>query len=173
MAKKKNNNKKNEIQQFDLDNSIDTGFNANFKSVVATVLGVIIVFAVFYLLTLHMTAKGEKKDVAVASVGYEKILAGSLFKTGEKEYLVVFYNREDDTDITSALSTYNTKHDVDAFYVDLKDGLNKGVIGNELNTEINDPSELKVVNPTVLKIKDKNIIESATGKESVIEYLNK
>ena len=85
MAKKKNNKQKNQVEL----ESIDTSFKASFKGILGTIVGVLLVFGCFYLLTLHMTAKGERKVVGPASIGYEKILAGSIFDTGEKEYLVV------------------------------------------------------------------------------------
>ena len=120
-----------------------------------------------------MTAKGERKEIGPASIGYEKILAGSIFDTGEKDYLVVLYDREKETDITSAVSTYNTKHDVHVFYVDLADGLNKKVISDRMNTNVKDASDLEVKNPSLLKITNKKIVESVDGKNEIIDYLNK
>ena len=134
MAKKKNNKQKNQVE---LD-TLDTGFKASAKGVIGTIIGVLLVFGCFYLLTLHMTSKGERKQIGPASIGYEKILAGSIFDTGEKDYLVVFYDREKETDITNAVSIYNTKHDVHIFYVDLADGLNKKVISDRMNTNVKD-----------------------------------
>ena len=88
-------------------------------------------------------------------------------------YLVVLYDREKETDITSAVSTYNTKHDVHVFYVDLADGLNKKVISDRMNTNVKDASDLEVKNPSLLKITNKKIVESVDGKNEIIDYLNK
>lgn len=167
MAKKKNN------KQYNLDEHLDMGLTTSMKSVIFTILGVLLVFGCFYLLTLHMTAKGDKKEIGPASIGYEKILAGSIFDTGEKDYLVVLYDREKETDITSAVSTYNTKHDVHIFYVDLADGLNKKVISDRMNTNVKDAKDLEVKNPSLLKITNKKIVESVDGKNEIIDYLNK
>lgn len=173
MAKKSKSKtkKNNDIRK--IENDIDTGFSTSFKNIILTIVVVLAIFGLFYLLALYATSKGEKKEIGPASIGYEKILAGSIFDREEEEYIVVLYDREEETDITSAVSSYNTKHDVDCYYVDLADGLNKSVISDRMNTDVKDASDLEVKNPSLLKVRKGKIIESVDGKSDIIDYLGK
>ena len=165
--------RRNKRKHNNVEEVISPEFNTNIKSILITIVCVLLVLGLFYLLTLRMTAKGEKKEIMPASIGYEKITVGSVFDIDEKSYLVVLYDREDDSEITNAINTYNSKHKNDVYYVDLADGLNKKSVSNEPKTNVTKASELKVKNPTMLKITNKKIEEVFDSKDSITKYLMK
>ncbi len=165
--------RKNKRKRYNVEENTSVEFKASMKGTIITIIGVLIVLGLFYLLTLYITAKGEKKEIAPANISYEKITVGSILNRKDKSYLVVLYDRENDNEITAAISNYNGKHKVDAYYVDLADGLNKKYVSNKANTNISDISELRVKNPTMLKVSNKKIEEVFDSKESITKYLNK
>ena len=85
MAKKSKSKtkKNNDIRR--IENDIDTGFSTSFKNIILTIVVVLAIFGLFYLLALYATSKGEKKEIGPASIGYEKILAGSIFDREEEK----------------------------------------------------------------------------------------
>ena len=150
------------------------------------ILVVLIVFGLVYLLTVQITKKEEtKEEEETVTISYEKILAGSSFSMRDGEYIVVYYNmstKEDDSihedmnSIASEISTYLGNHsDAYLYRVDLGSSLNKSILtdSDEVNTNPNSASELKMKNPTLIKFNEKKVVEYIQGKDEIIDYLSK
>ena len=98
-------------------------------------------------------------------------MAGSTFNMNRDKYVVVFYNRDSDDDITNHISIYGSRDGNNIYYVNLKNGMNKYVLDDVGNKNATKASELKVTNPTLIKIEDKEITEYIEGKDNILEYL--
>ena len=185
MAKKKtkNNNKNKEIKQtkkeeqkikLDVKGSTDS---ESISKVIKYLIVVVIIFVGVYFLTDYITNHSSnsnyKKQVGEATIQNDKILAGSTFNRNDEEYYVLFYDVTGDSTYTDLYSTYKEKKDhLPIYYVDIKEGLNKKFIGEEVNEEPNDISELKVNGTTLIKINHKEVKEYITNEDEIKEKLS-
>ena len=108
MAKKKN--KTNYVEDFNKTFSI--------KNSIITILIVLGIFGGFYLLANYITNRGYKynRNNVEATISYEEIMAGSTFNMNRDKYVVVFYNRDSDDDITNHISIYGSRDGNNIYY---------------------------------------------------------
>lgn len=177
MQKKKNKKKLNYANTYDSGNEV--------SRIIKILVGIVLFLAIFYFLALLATGEikfGNKKTEKekVTEIQYEEILAGQTFTQKEEEYYVLYFNFTD-----SIGSTYLTYRDgyinqIDSlpmYMVDLEKGFNTRYVKNdeEESEEIkklpNSTDELKVVNPTLLKVKNHKVTERIEGKEEVKKFL--
>ena len=161
MARKKN--------YYDLDKAVSGG---SYKSVIMTIILVIVIVGLFYLFAVYITNKPQKINIPEESISYEQITAGSTFNRSDFEYIVLFYSRENNADITSKISNYKVKNNIEVYYVDLDDAINNSVISETSNKEATKASELKVTNPTLIRIKKGEIVDYVEGQNNVVNYIS-
>ena len=100
----------------------------------------------------------------------------------DEEYYVLYYDFSEK--IASTYVTYRDAYTqalkgIPMYMVDLENGFNTGYVLKEGEERVELPEEinqLKVLNPTILKIKDHKVIERTEGKEAVknlLKELNK
>ena len=143
-----------------------TSTELDYKRVIKIGVGVLIVLAVVYLVTA--IASGEikfnnKKEEEETTIQYEEILAGEVFNRKASEYYVLFCNSSDTyaSYYLSLINSYKYNSDSLPFYtVDIEKKINNEYVTNEL----------KIENPTILKIKDSKIVETISGQENVLNF---
>ena len=143
----------------------------------------IIVFCLFYLLTLYITKSNsdssstsntteEKEDDVIS---YTNILAGRSFSMEDGTYLVIYYDMSDDeiaSTYSSAVSSYRTKEGASSLYVvDMGNGLNKKYASEESNSNPSSASELAINGPTLIRFEDHHVVEYFEGEEAITSYL--
>lgn len=177
MAKsKKTLNKKNKERNIN-HNNIEISSSSNDASkIVKCVIIVIAIFAVMYLITLlilnNSSSDYTKRDIET-SIQYSEILAGTSFQKKDKEYLVLFYNSENDAKYLDDVSNYQAKDNhLPIYYVDLKNKMNSSVVSEESNKEAKNASDLKVKSPTLIKFVDNEISEYIDDKDEISKYLS-
>ena len=142
---------------------------ANFLKIIA---GVLVVFIVFYGITSLVTNK--KTAPVEANIQYDKILVGSILNRLESEYYVIV-EASDDEEVSNyevLISNYIKKENHLRFYkVDLSDPFNSNYIGAESVLDINNISEIRFNESTLLHIKDKKIVSYRQGND-IASYLN-
>lgn len=147
---------------------------------IGTIFGVLIVLVISYLLVGIFVTKTikfgkDKEEPTVATTDKSTILIGNTFNQKEDEYLVVIYdmNNNEDKIVETWLNYYEGKHtDVAVYKVDSKNKMNaKYIVDKDSNKEAKELADLKVIAPTVLRIKDKTISEYIEGESSVKEML--
>ena len=74
----------------------------SYKSIGVTIVVVLVILVLFYLLSVYIINRPDKVVISEATISYEQISAGSTFSMSDKKYLVVFYNRDNGGDITTA-----------------------------------------------------------------------
>lgn len=154
--------------------NIDSIDGNSYKNIIVTVIVVLVIAVLFYLLTVYITNKPDKVRIAEGSISYEQISAGSTFNMSDKKYLVIFYNRDNSGDITTAVSNYKSKDKaLPIYYVDYNDAINASVTSKDSsNPKATKASELKVKNPTLIEISNGSISQYIEGEEKVIDYLS-
>lgn len=168
MAQRKKKTK-NTNKYYDLENNLDTGVSIG--KIIATIIGVLVFFAAIYGLTVMVLNKGEKRpEVGEATISYEKILAGSSLKQNEDTYLVLFFSTTDD-ELYSAMVEYKGRGKGTIYFVDLEEGLNKYVISDNVKFNVKSAEDLRVKNPTLIKVNKGKIVENKVGKKNILGYL--
>ena len=181
--KTKKNNKNKEIKQtkkeeqkikLDVKGSADS---EQISKVIKYLIIVVIIFVGVYFLTDYITNHSSnsnyKKQVGEATIQSDKILAGSTFNKSDDEYYVLFYDVTGNSTYTDLYSTYKEKEDhLPIYYVDIKEGLNSKFIGEDVNEEPSDISELKVNGTTLIKISNKEVEEFITNEDEIKEKLS-
>ena len=154
--------------------NIDSIDGNSYKNIIVTVIVVLAIAVLFYLLTIYIINKPDKVRVTEGSISYEQISAGSTFSMSDKKYLVIFYNRDNSGDITTAVSNYKSKDKaLPIYYVDYNDAINASVTSKDSsNPKATKASELKVKNPTLIEISNGSISQYIEGEEKVIDYLS-
>ena len=169
----KNKNKK--IKEDELDTSIK---GITLVKLVGFVI--IFLFVIYYVLAVFVTKEidisnnGEKSTITestdTGSSVSNKILASNIFNQKEEEYYVYFYDFNDEDDVVSSVISGMTE---DVIYrVDTSSSLNAKYVteekGNKSAKSLND---LKVVNPTVIKIEADKIVKYYEGNNEIYKKL--
>lgn len=169
-SKKNTQNSKEVLKNFDNDNDA--------KKVIKCVVIVLAVFAVMYLLTVLILKKSSTDYITneeeSTTIQYSEILAGTSFSKKDNEYLVLFYDMNDDTNnkYSNLVSDYEAKEEhLPIYYVDLSSALNKSIIADESNKDATSAEELKINGATLIKFTSNSISEYLEGEEAISNYL--
>ena len=138
----------------------------------------VILFVILYLITGLFITKdfslGKKNnntssdDSTNSSSVSNKILAVDSLNQSDDEYYVYYYDSSDKNDsISNNVDSLSSK----VYRVDLNDGFNSNYVG-EPSGIVDDISDLKVENPTIVKVSNKKIIEFYSGSEEVNSILD-
>lgn len=176
--KERENKRKNTTKGKEIMQRIDTTSSKESKKMLLILSVLIVILAVFYLIVSLATGKIKLNETTEAEIQYSEILAGSTFKQNADEYLVLYYDytMENAADYTSLVSTYTQKEESLALYtVDLSRKFNTTYIkkdNEESNKNPTTAKELKLSNPTLIKIKDKKVTEYIEGYEQIKNYMS-
>ena len=136
----------------------------------------ILLVAIYFTIAIFVTKElkiswlnGESNEVQSTSIE-NKILAKNVFNQKESTYYVYFYDfKNEDTNIASAI--YGA--DATVYRVDASNGLNSNYVsadgGNRNATTLDD---LKVVDPTLIKVDNDKIVAYYEGPSEIMSFLN-
>ena len=172
MAKKKNKVKIN-----------TTTSDLEVTKIVKILVGVLLVLGITYLIAALITGdiklgKKQEKETEEVEIQYEEILAGETFKQDASEYYVMYFNFTDNiaASYLTFKDTYSYKENsLDFYIVDLEKGFNQSFVRNDeedYNKYPNSIDDIKVSNPTILKIANHKVVERVEGKQDVLNYLS-
>ena len=137
---------------------------------------IVVVFMLFYALTVTISNKKNKPSIennTVDSIQYAEILLGTIFNKKENSYYVIAEFKDDEKNYSSYVNEYNKKEDaLNIYYVDMNDAMNSKYINDEENIT-NDISDLKISKTTLFKIENGQIVEHYSGNEKILEYFEK
>ena len=142
-----------------------------FGIILAVILLIYFVVALLITKEIDWFSKNDDNQSEVQTVK-NSILAKNTFEQKEEEYYVYFYNFEEEN--TSIASLISSKLSEDKVYrVNTNDALNSNYITEEEvgNNTADSIDNLKVINPTLIKISGDTILEYHETKDNVISYL--
>ena len=125
-------------------------------------------FVILYILTGLFITKELKwfdkdNDEEETTEVENKILATDSLRQVEEDYYVYFYDPSDeDSDVTNAL--YSVSETV--YRVDLSSDFNANFVG-EPSGVVEDINNLKVSNPTVIKVSSEKIVAFYSGADEI------
>lgn len=136
-------------------------------------LVIIVILAVFYLITYFVTT-GSKETEKEPTIQYTEIIAGNILNVKDKEYYVLATMADDQyADLYAAyLSSYSSTEEALPYYkVDMTKGFNQSYISDSPNMNPVNASELKLSATTLLKINEGKIINYYNTNETIIQAL--
>lgn len=145
-----------------------------FLTTVASLILIYLAVAVF--ITKEIDLSGTKEETTVeeeASKVTNAILASQIFHQTDEEYYVYFFDFSDsDGNIASVIN--NSLSDSKVYRVNTSDALNKNYITEEAegNRNVTSTSNLKVINPTLIKITGDTVTMYLNGKEEILNKYN-
>ena len=105
----------------------------------------------------------ENENVNEGANIENKILAVDSLRQTEEEYYVYFYDTTDeDSEVSNLVSSLSTK----VYRVDLNDAFNSNFIGTASGI-VSSIENLKVSNPTVIKVSSAKIVAFFDGKDDI------
>ena len=149
------------------------------------VIKIVIIVIIFLVLTYFIAAlitgelqfgKKEQEQKEEVAIQYEEIMAGQVFNRPNSEYWVLFFP------FTDTFASYylqqkdiytSNPENLAVYIVDLEKSFNKNLVLAEDEKYQQNPtkiSDLKVSNPTLLRIRDHKVAERITGREEILKF---
>ena len=142
------------------------------KTFMVIMVFLVLFFAILWLLTdMFITNKskwfGTNEEENIVQIE-NKILATDSLSQTEEEYYVYYYDTEEENaEIKNKL--YSVKEKI--YRVDLHDDMNSNFVG-EVSGIVESIENLKVSDPTLIKVSSERIVEFYTGKDEIVSALN-
>lgn len=153
-----------------------------YSKIIKITIGVVLVLALTYFVTA--LASGEIKfgktkveeEKKETSIQYEEIMVGQMLNRSDDEYYVLLFNFTD-TFASYYLSlkySYAKEDNSLPFYIiDLEKSVNKDYVLKDGEKLIDKPVRLvdfKATSPTIVKIKNRKIIERISDRDNVLKF---
>ena len=152
-----------------------------YSKIIKITIGVVLILALVYFITALATGeikfgKDEEETVEETSIQYEEIIAGQILNRSQDEYYVLLFNFTDTfaSYYLSLKDSYLQNDSALPFYiVDLEKHINKDIVAeteSDYKANLSSLSDLKVTNPTILKVKNHKVIKNITGRENILKF---
>lgn len=138
--------------------------------------GIVLVLVILYFVFAFATGEikfGEEKKPEPEIQNVE-ILAGSTFNRPESEYYVLLYDfsSEYNTKCVTLYNLFTSSNSSKLYVVDLSNGFNKNIVVNDKKlVNVQNAENLKVMNPTMLKIENGKTTITKTGIDEVDNFI--
>lgn len=145
------------------------------STVIKIAIGVVLVFALVYLVFAIFTGeiKLKKDKTTQPTIQYVEILAETTFKQNKEDYFVLYYDfSKDDAALLETIAEV-IGNEATTYKVDLNKKFNGNyIIGDDesINKSPKNIDELKVKNPTLIRIKKGKIVKFITGIGDIKNY---
>ncbi len=173
-------NKKKKQRKITTSNS---SYNNEAVKTIIILVSVVLVMVVTYFIAGLMTGEiklgsPEEKEKAPAEIQYEEIIMGEIWNQPGDEYYVMLFDFT--SNYASSYITYKDVFESDSenpkvYLVDMEKGFNKGFLaadGEEYELYPDNLDNLKVKNPSLLKISNHKVIERIEGKDAIEEFFS-
>lgn len=175
---KKEQNLKKTTKGKEVMKRIETNASQESKKMIIILAVLIVILVIFYLIAAIVTGKIDLNKNEEPEIQYSEILAGSTFKQNDTEYVVLYYDftNENASDYTSLVSTFtNNESNPTLYTVDLSRKFNSAYIKTDEESVNKNPTkatDLKLTNPTLIKIKDQKVIDYIEGYDQIKNYMS-
>lgn len=152
-----------EVQKKNVDKPL------SLKTFITILVVLLLFFVILYILTgLFITKElkwfnNNSNDDSEITEIENKILATDSLRQVEEEYYVYFYDAtNEDSDVYSAINSLSEK----VYRVDLSSDFNSNFVG-EPSGIVNNINDLRVANPTVIKVSSEQIVAFYSGVDEI------
>lgn len=154
-------------------------YNEDVVRIVKIGLAVIITFAIIYFATELINKYRNKTPEVETEIQQVEILMGETFEKKDSDYIIVYYDFNDKMHsglYSMLVENYNAyKKDVPMYKVNLSTNFSKKYLvqeGEISNTNPTALSNLKINGATLIRIKDKKVINYIEGKDNIKNYID-
>lgn len=152
------------------------------STVLKIILGVVVVILIFYyglaiFVTKEVDLSGSKDNSSTSDNDSSNsvsnaILAKNTFNQTDEVYYVYYYDFTDEEEVISNSISSLTDHTI--YRVDTSSGLNSNYVDdNGGNKNVDSIDNLKVKNPTIIKIDNDKVVSYYEGVDAISNFLNK
>lgn len=145
------------------------------RNLLILLVSVVIICVGLFFLTEKMIEKdnNENETKEEVKIDYDIATIGTMFNRPEKEYFVLIYsNEENSNDLGSVLDSYRSSDNyVKTYYIDLDLKVNSIAKGKEDSKKPSNSNEVIVTGATLYKIKDGKVANSYFGVDSIKSIL--
>ena len=136
---------------------------------------VAITFMTFYVLTLGIKKwQNSKNNVSantkINKIQYDEILMSKILKQDLDDYYVLVIGKDDD-DESSYMKYINQLKETKVYTVDLDSAFNRDFYGEESNLVVENISDLKVKESSLLHVENHAITEGFEGNNEILDKL--
>ena len=164
------------IQKDRKDNRSNSEGRDNYFKFITTLTILLILFILTYLLmgvfyTKEIDFNKKDENKSEVNIDNKTIMLGQLFDQSEEEYYVLVYDVSDkESLIKSWISIYESSEGALTVYkVDSSKKFNSNYITKEnSNKDATGLDNLKVISPTLIKVKNKTIVGYIEGEDEII-----
>ena len=178
--RKQDRNYKHKIDENKIETSFTLGTLIKIMVVCAVIL-LVFYFVLAVFVTKEVNLSSNEKDNSTSdnsnssnnNESNNKILASKIFEQQEDSYYVYFYDfNNEDEKLQSSISNLS---DGTVYRVNTRDGLNSNYVTDEKSGNIKATSlnDLKVINPTLIKIDNDKINSYYEGVSNILNFINK
>ena len=151
----------------------DNGDSFSMKKLLIILIIMAAIFTGFYFLTKYVLENKTDNNTQQSVIQKDKIIFGQMFNRSEEEYYVIAYydSKQAKNLYNRYIADYEKKSDhLKVYEINLDESFNKSFISNSENI-VNNIDELKVVDETLFKIKNKTVELHKTGSTEINNYL--
>ncbi len=147
----------------------------NMSNVIKMSIIVAVVFLGFYALTIGIQKWQKNKNNTSLStetnkIQYDEILMSKILKQNSDNYYVLVMDKNDEN--KKAYTSYiNKLQETKVYTADLNSAFNRGFYAEESNVVVENISDLKIKDSTLLHIENHMITEGIEGSSSVLEKI--
>lgn len=153
--------------------------DSDIGKLIKIIIGLFIIVGVFYLVTIIMNKKGifdngyVKPNSEETIISYDFIPIGTVFNRLNEDYYVIFADfYEESSYIKSIIQKYEKKDKhIKLYKVDLNNGVNKSFISENTNPNVKKAKDIKVKNPTLIRITKHNNVKYIEDIEQIKKEL--
>lgn len=180
MAKRKINGNKSKKNNNVNKGVIVDNFDYDLRNKLLIVVVVILFFTSFYFLAYYITNKNNpdknKKDDVTDTFKYDSIVIGRSFDMKDEDYVVLYYDGNDEevsSTYSSLMSSYKGKDShYPIYYVNMGNAINKSKLSEVGNASATNIDELTIAGPTLIHFSNGAIVEYLEGEEAITNYLS-
>lgn len=170
--------KKGKVKNFKKIEKQSSSENDEIMRMIKVLGGVVLALAAFYFIFAiyngEISFGGDEEETVPAEIQNVEIMAGSTFNRMEEEYYVLMYDFEGDYagKYGAIYELYTQKSDAIKMYVvDLGRSFNSSyVVSDKSQVNTSSISTLKVMNPTLVKVKDGKAVLTISGYEELTKH---
>ena len=146
------------------------------KKFALILIGVAVIAVLLYFVTAKYLVKDnfqkEEEKTTAEEITDTTVKGGTLFNRTYSEYYVLAYDKSSDTAPYYSVLTNLYKGSTKIYTMDLSLEVNKQYTGEKGNSKATKPSELSIVNPTLIHIKNGKIDKYIEGKDEITKTLS-
>jgi hypothetical protein len=154
---------------------VEDEYTQSTKSIIIALVVVLVVFALFYVLTVFINDSSRKlntkePEVVEPEIQYLEILGDNTFTMSPREYYVLFYDFDgpEAAYYDYLVDKYASVENQYIYKVDLGNGFNTKFIAEKTNKKAKKAGDLKVKDATLIKIRKGKNVEYIEGSSQVI-----